>query len=104
MTPDFHTSFRDGPTDQTRNLEIPGSRWRVPRMTREYCDACGRLCAAVGRRTCRRLRVRPVGLRDRADGARHLALCAAAVDCSAAGPDLLGHLAVLDAACDVAEF
>src|SRR5258707_14307252 len=24
-------SFRDGPQDQTRNLEIPGSRWRAPR-------------------------------------------------------------------------
>jgi hypothetical protein len=25
------SSFRDGPKDQTRNLEIPGSRLRAPR-------------------------------------------------------------------------
>jgi hypothetical protein len=30
----FHTpSFRDGPKDQTRNLEIPGSRFAHPGMT-----------------------------------------------------------------------
>jgi hypothetical protein len=27
------TSFRDGPKDQTRNLEIPGSRFARPGMT-----------------------------------------------------------------------
>jgi hypothetical protein len=27
------TSFRDGPKDQTRNLEIPGSRFPRPGMT-----------------------------------------------------------------------
>ena len=27
------TSFRDGPKDQTRNLEIPGSRYARPGMT-----------------------------------------------------------------------
>ena len=26
-------SFRDGPKDQTRNLEIPGSRYARPGMT-----------------------------------------------------------------------
>jgi hypothetical protein len=26
-------SFRDGPQDQTRNLEIPGSRFARPGMT-----------------------------------------------------------------------
>jgi hypothetical protein len=29
------TSFRDGPKDQTRNLEIPGSRFASPGMTGE---------------------------------------------------------------------
>jgi hypothetical protein len=29
----FTTSFRDGPKDQTRNLEIPGSRFARPGMT-----------------------------------------------------------------------
>jgi hypothetical protein len=27
------SSFRDGPQDQTRNLEIPGSRFARPGMT-----------------------------------------------------------------------
>ena len=27
----YALSFRDGPKDQTRNLEIPGSRFRAPR-------------------------------------------------------------------------
>src|SRR4051812_2100958 len=30
-------SFRDGPKDQTRNLEIPGSRWRAPRNDGVVC-------------------------------------------------------------------
>jgi len=29
-------SFRDGPKDQTRNLEIPGSRFRAPRNDDKY--------------------------------------------------------------------
>jgi hypothetical protein len=29
-------SFRDGPKDQTRNLEIPGSRFARPGMTRHF--------------------------------------------------------------------
>jgi hypothetical protein len=28
--PNLFTSFRDGPKDQTRNLEIPGSRFARP--------------------------------------------------------------------------
>ena len=31
----FPASFRDGPKDQTRNLEIPGSRYARPGMTLE---------------------------------------------------------------------
>jgi hypothetical protein len=30
---DYRLSFRDGPKDQTRNLEIPGSRFARPGMT-----------------------------------------------------------------------
>src|SRR6266853_6682242 len=30
-------SFRDGPKDQTRNLEIPGSRFRAPRNDVRMC-------------------------------------------------------------------
>jgi hypothetical protein len=29
LMPDIETSFRDGPKDQTRNLEIPGSMLRI---------------------------------------------------------------------------
>jgi hypothetical protein len=29
-------SFRDGPKDQTRNLEIPGSRFARPGMTLSF--------------------------------------------------------------------
>jgi putative endonuclease len=33
ITSEFTSSFRDGPKDQTRNLEIPGSRFAPPGMT-----------------------------------------------------------------------
>ena len=32
-------SFRDGPKDQTRNLEIPGPRYRAPRNDRVFIYA-----------------------------------------------------------------
>ncbi|BAR57138.1 hypothetical protein NK6_3968 [Bradyrhizobium diazoefficiens] len=32
-------SFRDGPKDQTRNLEIPGSRFARPGMTEKLGTA-----------------------------------------------------------------
>src|ERR1043166_869621 len=87
----------------TRELILPFRPPAAPTRNEEGMNhGCGRLCAAACRRARRRLRLGPVRLRDRADGARHLALRPAAVDGGAVGPDLLRHLPNLDAAFDVA--
>jgi hypothetical protein len=39
------TSFRDGPKDQTRNLEIPGSRFACPGMTAKKSSDTARAIA-----------------------------------------------------------
>lgn len=62
------------------------------------------LCAAAVRRAGRRLRLGAGRIRDRTDGARHLALRPAALARGAPGADLLGDRADLDAAVDVEEF
>src|SRR5450631_4753938 len=38
-TIEYTPSFRDGPKDQTRNLEIPGSRFACPGMTNQMGPA-----------------------------------------------------------------
>ena len=94
------SSFRDGPKDQTRNLEIPGST-SPPRNDRGIKIGRGHLRDPAGWRARRRFRLRSRRFRHGADGAGDLALYPAAVDCRAAGPDLFGRLAALDAAVDV---
>src|ERR1700688_1659852 len=68
------------------------------RRNLEVNDDYTRVGASIARRARRRLRVRPCRLRDRADGARNLALRGAAFDRGAADPDLFRPRADFDAA------
>ena len=79
------------------------SRLRNRRQRQGLIGGNAHLRAAPVRRAGRRLRLGAGRIRHGADGARHLALRAAALARGAAGADLLGDRADLDAALDVEE-
>src|ERR1700741_107315 len=93
--------WSEGPDPESRDSGF-GAAHR-PGMTLGGEDAHRRLRAAVCRRAGRRICLWPGRLRHGADGAGHLALCAATLACGAAHSGLFGGGAELDVAVDVAE-